>query len=86
MNPLQALFNSLVYRRWTGVPEKVYIPCRKENIQDFPKNSSGSSSGSSARSDLPNESTPLMASSINCSSSGDCEIHDGDSEDPQFGL
>lgn len=29
MNPLQALFNSMVYRRWTGGPEKVYIPCRK---------------------------------------------------------
>lgn len=29
MNPLQALFNSMVYRRWTGGPDKVYIPCRK---------------------------------------------------------
>lgn len=86
MNPLQALFNSLVYRRWTGVPERVYIPCRKENIQDFARDSSRSSSGSSLKSDIPNESTPLMASSINCSSSGDCDIHSDETEDPNFGL
>lgn len=86
MNPLQALFNSLVYRRWTGVPERVYIPCRKENIQDFPRNSSRSSSGSSSTKTEPNESTPLVASSINCSSTGDCEIHDEDLEDPNYTL
>lgn len=85
MNPLQAFFNSLVYRRWTGVPERVYIPCRRENIQ-FPKNSSQSSSGSSRKTELPDESTPLVASSINCSSTGDCDIHDEDLEDPNYKL
>lgn len=57
MNPLQALFNSMVYRRWTGGPDKVYIPCRRL-------------SGRSALNDpldedqlrpaVPSESTPLL--------------------------
>lgn len=28
MNPLQALFNSLVYRRWNFGSERVYLPWR----------------------------------------------------------
>jgi len=27
-NPMQALLNSLVYRRWKGQPQRLYIPCR----------------------------------------------------------
>ncbi|KAK7870727.1 hypothetical protein R5R35_009879 [Gryllus longicercus] len=29
-NPLQALCNSLVYRRWSGTADKLYIPCRRQ--------------------------------------------------------
>lgn len=29
MNPLQALFNSLVYRRWTVGSERLVVPWRK---------------------------------------------------------
>ncbi|XP_059480855.1 G-protein coupled receptor 143-like [Neocloeon triangulifer] len=27
-NPMQALLNSFVYRRWKGQPQRLYIPCR----------------------------------------------------------
>jgi hypothetical protein len=27
MNPLQALLNMMVYRRWSGTAEHVYLPC-----------------------------------------------------------
>lgn len=43
-NPMQALLNSLVYRRWKGHPQRLYIPCR---------NSVQSSDGSPICEDTP---------------------------------
>lgn len=59
MNPLQAVFNSLLYRRWTGVPERVYIPCRKEDLQALHIDLSNNSNKIAFQS----ETTPLLSPS-----------------------
>ncbi|EEB13289.1 class B secretin-like G-protein coupled receptor GPRoca3, putative [Pediculus humanus corporis] len=60
MNPLQAVFNSLVYRRWTGMPERVYMPCRKENNYSYNINFNNTS-----KFPPTSESSPLLLPSIN---------------------
>ncbi|XP_044732040.1 G-protein coupled receptor 143-like [Chrysoperla carnea] len=54
-NPLQALFNSFVYRRWSTGTERVYIPWRKiqeDSLRKFSLSQNGSKV-SSAREELP---------------------------------
>lgn len=63
MNPMQALFNSLVYRRWSAGAEKIAMPCKLTTNHFI----------APEKSVYANESTPLIASSINCSSASDDE-------------
>ncbi|XP_066995800.2 G-protein coupled receptor 143 isoform X2 [Anabrus simplex] len=61
-NPLQALFNSLVYRRWSSSSERVYWPCR-EAYSVGPSISSDSTSWPKKGSP-PGEETPLLQSEV----------------------
>nr|CAD7404881.1 unnamed protein product [Timema cristinae] len=60
LNPLQALFNSLVYRRWSGATERVYIPFRKLQADDPSMDSS--TPPLELASETTGEDTPLLQS------------------------
>lgn len=56
MNPLQALFNSLVYRRWTVGSERLVLPWRRP-VKSDPQTLSPTESVESSAS---HESLPLL--------------------------
>ncbi|XP_065332413.1 G-protein coupled receptor 143-like [Cloeon dipterum] len=37
-NPMQALLNSLVYRRWNGQPQRLRLPCRSQEAEEVSLN------------------------------------------------
>lgn len=57
MNPLQALFNSLVYRRWTVGSEKLLVPWKRPKRSLSPVRSPPEESTASTAS---HESLPLL--------------------------
>lgn len=52
MNPLQALFNCLVYRRWSSGSERVILPWRQLDRTEISKTSSANTSQSTTREEI----------------------------------
>lgn len=63
MNPLQALFNCLVYRRWSKGSERVILPWRLIGKTELDKNTPPVSSSSDEEETVRAEIYPLLQSS-----------------------
>lgn len=63
MNPLQALFNCMVYRRWSKGSERVILPWRLIGKTEIEKNTTLASSSSNDEDTVRSEIYPLLQNS-----------------------